>query len=111
LPKSAIGGAISYAINLWPRLENYLLDGRLAIDNNWIENKIRPLAIGRKNYLFAGSHEAAQRAGMIYSYLAMCRVAEVNPMDWLEDVLGRIQDHHINQISDLLPNNWKPKRQ
>ena len=58
------------------RLENYLLDGRLEIDNNWIENKIRPLAIGRKNYLFAGSHNAAERAGMIYSFLAMCRVAE-----------------------------------
>jgi transposase len=62
LPKSAIGLAIQYALKLWPRLENYLLDGRLEIDNNWIENKIRPLAIGRKNYLFAGSHQAAQRA-------------------------------------------------
>ena len=105
LPKSAIKGAIAYTLNLWPRLENYLLDGRLEIDNNWIENKIRPLAIGRKNYLFAGSHEAAARAGMIYSFLAMCRVAEVNPTDWLKDVLGRIQDHPINKISELLPHN------
>ena len=107
LPKSAIGGAIAYTLNLWPRLENYLLDGRLEIDNNWIENKIRPLAIGRKNYLFAGSHEAATRAGMIYSFLAMCRVAEVNPTDWLKDVLSRIQDHPINKIAELLPHNWK----
>jgi len=83
----------------------------MEIDNNWIENKIRPLAIGRKNYLFAGSHEAAQRAGMIYPFLAMCRVAEVNPIDSPKDVLGRIQDHPINQFEDLLPNNWKPKLQ
>ena len=107
LPKSAIGGAIQYALHLWPRMENYLLDGRLEIDNNWIENKIRPLAIGRKNYLFAGSHEAAQRAGMIYSFLALCRVAEVNPAEWLKDVLGKIQDLPINKIADLLPHNWK----
>ena len=107
LPKSAIGGAIQYALNLWPRMENYLLDGRLEIDNNWIENKIRPLAIGRKNYLFAGSHDAAQRAGMIYSFFAMCRVAKVNPMEWLSYVIGHIQEQPINQIADLLPQNWK----
>lgn len=109
LPKSAIGKAIQYALHLWPRLENYLLDGRLEIDNNWIENKIRPLAIGRKNYLFAGSHQAAERAGMIYSFLAMCRVAEVNPTEWLQYVLGHIQDHPINKIHELLPHNWKNK--
>ena len=107
LPKSAIGGAIQYALHLWPRLENYLLDGRLEIDNNWIENKIRPLAIGRKNYSCAGSHEAAQRVGMIYSFLAMCRVAQVNPAEWIKDVLGKIQDLPINKIADLLPHNWK----
>ena len=107
LPKSAIGLAIQYALHLWARLENYLLDGRLEIDNNWIENKIRPLAIGRKNYLFAGSHDAAHRAGMIYSFFAMCRVAGINPQEWLTDVLARIQDHPINAIHELLPQNWK----
>jgi transposase len=107
LPKSAVGQAIQYALHLWPRLENYLLDGRLEIDNNWIENKIRPLAIGRKNYLFAGSHDAAERAGMIYSFLAMCRVAEVNPYEWLKSVLGTIQETQLNEIESLLPHNWK----
>ena len=62
LPKSAIGMAIAYTLNLWPRLIRYIQDGRFKIDNNLIENAIRPLVIGRKNYLFAGSHEAAQRA-------------------------------------------------
>ena len=67
LPKSAIGAAISYTLSLWPRLIRYLDDGRYEIDNNLIENSIRPVALGRKNYLFAGSHEGARRAAMVYS--------------------------------------------
>jgi transposase len=107
LPKSSIGKAISYTLHLWDRIKNYLLDGKLEIDNNWIENKIRPLAIGRKNYLFAGSHESAQRAAMIYSFLAMCRLEAINPEEWLTDVLSRIQDYKVNKIEELLPKNWK----
>ncbi len=110
LPKSGIGKAIFYTLSLWDRLKNYLLDGKLEIDNNWIENKIRPLAIGRKNYLFAGSHESAQRAAMIYSFFAMCRLEEINPEEWLTDVLSRIQTHHISKIHELLPKNWKTKQ-
>lgn len=63
----------------WKELSNYLMDGVLEIDNNPVENKIRPVALGRKNYLFAGSHNAAQRAAMIYSFFAMCKTEEVNP--------------------------------
>lgn len=111
LPKSAIGQALSYALQHWDRASNYLKDGRLEIDNNWIENKIRPLALGRKNYMFAGSHEAAARAGMIYSFFAMCRKEGINPGEWLADVLSRIQDHPINQIEQLLPYNWKKGRE
>ena len=107
LPKSSIGKAIAYTLTLWDRIKNYLLDGKLEIDNNWIENKIRPLAIGRKNYLFAGSHEAAQRAAMIYSFFAMCRLEAINPEEWLTDVLARIKDHQVNRIEELLPKNWK----
>jgi hypothetical protein len=111
LPKSAIGQALSYALQHWDRACNYLKDGKLEIDNNWIENKIRPLALGRKNYLFAGSHEAAARAGMMYSFFAMCRKEEINPSQWLSDVLARIQDHPINQIHQLLPHNWKQEKE
>ena len=68
LPKSAIGEAIGYSHNLWPRLKAYINDGRYEIDNNLIENAIRPLALGRKNYLFAGSHKSAQNAAMMYSF-------------------------------------------
>jgi hypothetical protein len=109
LPKSAKGKAITYSLQLWPRLENYLLDGKLEIDNNWIENKIRPLAIGRKNYLFAGSHESAERAGYIYSLFAMCRLEGINPEQWLTHTLANIQEHKINKIEDLLPANYKAK--
>lgn len=107
VPKSKIGKAISYALGMWHRIERYLEDGRYEIDNNWVENSIRPVALGRKNYLFAGSHEAAQRAAMIYSLLATCKKNDIEPSAWLTDVLTKIQDHPINKIDDLLPENWK----
>jgi len=107
LPQSKIGKAISYTLGMWARLERYLEDGRYEIDNNWVENSIRPVALGRKNYLFAGSHEAAQRAAMIYSLIGTCKKNDVDPCEWLTDILTRIQDHPINKIDDLLPPNWK----
>jgi transposase len=107
LPKSAIGVAIGYTLSRWERLKRYINDGRYEIDNNPIENSIRPVALGRKNYLFAGSHEAAQRAAMIYSFLGTCKINDVNPADWLTDVLNRLPDHKANRLEELLPNNWK----
>ncbi len=107
LPESRIGKAISYTLGMWKRLERYLEDGRYEIDNNLVENSIRPVAVGRKNYLFAGSHEAAQRAAMIYSLIATCKKNDVEPSEWLADVLSRIQDYPINRISELLPGNWE----
>jgi hypothetical protein len=107
LPQSKIGKAISYTLGMWYRLERYLEDGKYEIDNNWVENSIRPVALGRKNYLFAGSHDAAQRAAMIYSLIATCKKNNVEPSEWLTDILTRIQDHPINKIEKLLPGNWK----
>jgi transposase len=107
LPQSKIGKAIAYTLGMWHRLERYLDDGRYEIDNNWVENSIRPVALGRKNFLFAGSHDAAQRSAMIYSLMATCKKIEVEPSEWLTDVLTRIQDYQINKIDDLLPGNWK----
>ena len=109
LPKSAIGKAVAYTLNLWPQLEEYVNDGKYEIDNNLIENSIRPLALGRKNYLFAGSHKAAQRAAMFYSFFATCKINDVEPLAWLTDVLTRIPDHKANKLSELLPQNWQPK--
>ncbi len=103
LPKSAIGGAIAYTLTLWPRLIRYIEDGRFQIDNNLIENSIRPVTLGRKNYLFAGSHEAAQQAAVIYSLLATCKINNVEPMAWLTNTLAVISDYPGNKLHTLLP--------
>ena len=107
LPKSQIGKAMSYAYARWDALSAYLNDGNLQIDNNLVENTIRPVALGRKNYLFAGSHEAAQRAAMIYSFFAICKKHEVNPFQWLKYTLQNIMSINHKNLKDLYPQNYK----
>src|ERR1043165_4953829 len=92
----------------WEGLSLYTTDGKLNIDNNPVENSIRPVAVGRKNYLFAGSHEAAKRSAMLYSLLGTSKLHRINPIGWLTDILKRINSHPINQIQDLLPQHWQP---
>lgn len=108
LLKGDIAEALAYSIKRWDTLSLYTTDGRLQIDNNAVERSIRPVAIGRKNYLFCGSHEAAKRAAMLYSLLGTCKLHDVNPYDWLKDVLTRIPTHYINKIQELLPHRWQP---
>lgn len=103
LPQSPIGKAIAYNLNLWKRLSAYVEDGRWEIDNNKIENTIRPVALGRKNYLFAGSHEGAERAAMIYSFLGTCQAYGINPWEWLKHTLENIRQTDASQIHTLLP--------
>jgi transposase len=105
LPKSLMGKAIEYCTKLWTSLMSYLENGHYQIDNNAIENKIRPVAIGRKNYLFAGSHNGAQRAAMFYTFFACCKLNNVNPEKWLNKVLGVIADYPCNKLQDLFPGN------
>ncbi len=107
LPKSAIGKAIYYLVARYNKIYLYLEDGRLEIDNNLIENSIRPVALGRKNYLFAGSHAGAQRAAMVYSLLGSCKLQGINAREYLQDVLQRLPDQPINQLKELLPPYWK----
>jgi transposase len=108
LPQSPIGKAISYALGLWDNMKYYCLHGHLQIDNNAIENAIRPIALGRKNYLFAGTHETAQNAAMVYSLFATCKKNNVNPQEWLADILQKINDpNYEGKFSDLLPHRWK----
>ncbi len=107
LPKSQIGKAMAYAYARWDALSAYLYDGSLQIDNNMVENAIRPVALGRKNYLFAGSHEAAQRAAMIYSFFAICKKHDVNPFNWLKYTLENIMSINHKNIKDLYPQNYK----
>ncbi|MBK1442825.1 transposase, partial [Parapedobacter sp. ISTM3] len=99
--------AMAYAYARWDGLSAYLYDGNLQIDNNLVENAIRPLALGRKNYLFAGSHEAAQRAAMIYSFFAICKKHEVNPFHWLKYTLENIMAINHKNLKDLYPQNYK----
>lgn len=106
LPKSPIGKALAYSIERWDKLCLYTTDGMLNIDNNPVENSIRPVAIGRKNYLFCGSHEAAKRTAMLYSLLATCKMHGVNPFVWLKDILERIPAFPIKNIKELLPHTW-----
>ena len=101
LPESAIGIAFAYTLNFWPRLARYLEDGRFFIDNNHIENSIRPVVLGRKNYLFAGSHEAAEQAAIPYSLPASCKDNNVGPLARLQRTLEIIPA--IPQLHKLLP--------
>lgn len=108
-PASAIGKALAYSLKLWNGLTAYTKDGKLNIDNNKVENAIRPVAIGRKNYLFAGSHEAAQRSAILYSLLGTCKLHQINPSEWMKDVMKRIAKQPLNQINLLLPHKWHPE--
>jgi hypothetical protein len=108
LPRSLIGQAILYTYNIYPRLARYVLDGKYNIDNNGAENGVRSLALGRKNYMFCGNNESADRTAIIYSLLGTCKLAGVNPTQWLTDVLNRLPDHSVLRLSELLPGNWKP---
>lgn len=106
VPQSTIGKALNYSLQRWDKLCLYAQDGRLQIDNNLVENAIRPVAIGRKNYMFAGSHNGARRAAMLYSFLGTCKINKVNPFEWLQDILRRMPSHPVNRLEELLPNNW-----
>jgi len=107
LPKSQMGKAFAYSLNRWDELSAYLYDGILEIDNNLVENAIRPIALGRKNYLFAGSHDAAKRAACIYSFCAICRKHDVNPYEWLKYVFENLMDTRITELEKLYPQNYK----
>lgn len=114
LPKGRMSQALTYTYSLFHRLSRYHLDGRYQIDNNLVENTIRPLALGRKNYMFCGNHDAAENAAIMYSLLGCCAATDVNPREWLNDVLTRIpyynNDYSLD-LADLLPHNWKAARE
>ena len=111
-PKSLIGKAIAYAYSLWSRMRVYLKDGRIKIDNNLAENAIRPIALSRKNFLFCGNHEAAENTAIICSLLGSCRESEVNPRQWLTDIIAKMpylqnsNRKNTQELQKLLPNRW-----
>lgn len=107
LPQSTLGKAVNYFLNEYEALTGYLRDGRLEIDNNLVENAIRPTAVGRRRWLFLGHPDAAWRSAVIYSILVSCRRRSINPLEYLTDVLGRLPTAKTSDIKDLLPANWK----
>jgi transposase len=109
-PSSQIGKAITYAYIRWNNMMRYLEDGRIHIDNNLAENVIRPITLGRKNYLFCGDHEAAVSMSIVCSLLATCKAHEVNPREYLNDVIARMpymQNASYDELLQLLPHKWK----
>ena len=105
---SATAKALDYSLRRWGALMRFLDDGRLPIDNNWVENQIRPIAIGRNNWLFAGSLRAGQRAAAIMSLIQSARLNGHDPYAYLKDVLTRLPTHKNSQIEELLPHRWQP---
>ena len=105
-PQSPMGKAIAYTLARWEKLCRYTTDGKLEIDNNWVENSIRPLALGRKNYLFAGSHDSAERAAAIYSLMGTCKLNNINPYNWLRETLPKLNDCKSSKLTDLLPTDF-----
>ena len=111
LPQSPMGQAISYALNQWPTLERFLDHGEVEIDNNLVENAIRPTAVGKKNWLFFGSEEAGQRSAVIYTLIENCKRHGVEPYSYLKDVLERLPTTTNQQVGQLTPLNWQKARQ
>jgi transposase len=106
LPKSPLGDAVRYLTNQWAALQRFLEDGRFRIDNNGAENQLRAVAVGRKNWLFAGSFEGAKRAALLYSLVQSCALIDVSPFDYLKDVLLRVATHPQRLIAQLTPAGW-----
>jgi hypothetical protein len=110
LPKSTLGQAVNYFLNDYDALVGYLKDGRFEIDNNLVENDIRPAAVGRRRWLFIGHPGAGWRSAVIYSILGSCRRRGLNPHEYLTDVLARLPSLKITEIRSLLPAHWKGAR-
>jgi transposase len=111
LPKSPLGDAIGYALRQWEALCRYTEDGSLEIDNNGAENALRPLCLGRKNWLFIGSEAAAHRTMVLLTLVQTCKAHHVDPFAYLRDVISRVNTHPMSRIDELTPRRWKELRQ
>jgi transposase len=103
---SATAKAMDYSLKRWAALTRFIDDGELPIDNNWVENQIRPIALGRKNWLFAGSLRAGQRAAAVMSLVHSARLNGHEPQAYLKDVLERLPTQPASRIAQLLPHRW-----
>jgi hypothetical protein len=108
LPQGPLAKAFAYARNHWNALVRYTEDGVLLPDNNRLESALRPIAVGRRNYMFAGSERGGRAAAIMYSLIGTAKLNGVEPFAWLKDVLTRLPSHPVNRVAELLPFNWKP---
>ncbi len=108
VPKSPLGKAVNYTLDRWPCIIRALEDGRMPIDNNALERDIRPIALGRKNWLFAGSPRGGKMAAVFFSLIESCKRAGHNTFEYISDVLSRIGQHPANRLDELLPDKWAP---
>jgi transposase len=106
LPQSPMGSAIDYAMGQWTSLQVYVADGRVEIDNNLVENAIRPTAIGKKNWLFIGEADAGERSAILYTVIECCRRRGIDPYTYLRDVLTRLPHMTNRQIPEVVPSAW-----
>ncbi len=111
LPKSPLGTAVGYALRNWVALTRYAEDGRLKVDNNGAEQALRPIVLGRKNWLFAGSEAAAHRTAILCSLVQTCKHLQINPFVYLRDVIERVSMHPARLVLELTPREWKRLRQ
>jgi len=109
-PGTQLAKACDYTLGQWSRLEEYLKDGLLEIDNNWCEGAMRPIALGRKNWLHIGSEEAGSKVAAIVSIVETCRRLEINLRQYLKDVLPRLGEWPVNRVAELTPAAWKAAR-
>lgn len=110
LPQNAFGKAIAYALDQWPALGRFLTDGRIEIDNNLVENSIRPTAIGKKNWLFIGAADAGERGAILYTILESCRRRGLDPFSYLRDVFTHLPSMTTSQIPEVTPEAWAKAR-
>ncbi len=110
LPQSPLAGAMEYALGQWSTLTVYLEDGRVEIDNNLVENAIRPTALGKKNWLFIGDADAGERSAIIYTVIESCRRRGLDPYAYLKDVLTRLPHMTNWQIREVTPEAWGKTR-
>ncbi len=106
LPQSLMGKAIAYTLTLWPHLQVYLEDGRAHIDNNPVENAIRPTAVGKKNWLFIGDANAGETSAILFTLIEACRSRHIDPWEYLRDVLTRLPSMTTSQINEAMPDAW-----
>ena len=106
LPKSEAGQAVAYTLKNWTALTRYCSDGDLSIDNNATERSLRSFAVGRNNWTFFGSDNGGKTAAVLRSFISSCELVKADPFAWFRDVLGRIAEHPMSRLDELLPHRW-----